>query len=274
MRRTTITTLAILLLQTCAFAATDLPKQGPLPDSKPTATKPAETSVEKPDTETVTDQKDKTATEAEEETPNPEEEKEVKAPAPPPVETEDPAAYAGCIADLKAIGASFREVDRIDDGNGCGIDKPLIVDKVLPGVSLSPPATIRCETALQLARTSKQFIIPAARTGLPGKAALTSINQASGYVCRLRNSAKTGKISEHARGNGIDIASLSFGKTTVPMRIVKQEDSTLEDAFQRTFNAAACLYFTTVLSPGSDAAHQDHMHLDVIERRGGYRYCR
>jgi len=33
-------------------------------------------------------------------------------------------------------------------------------------------------------------------------------------------------------------------------------------AFQRALNAAACLYFTTVLSPGSDETHRDHMHLD------------
>ena len=38
--------------------------------------------------------------------------------------------------------------------------------------------------------------------------------------------------------------------------------------------AAACLYFTTVLSPGSDETHRDHMHLDGMKRTGGYRYCR
>uniref|UniRef100_UPI002617FC8A extensin family protein n=1 Tax=uncultured Rhizobium sp. TaxID=155567 RepID=UPI002617FC8A len=43
---------------------------------------------------------------------------------------------------------------------------------------------------------------------------------------------------------------------------------------QRSLNAMACLYFTTVLSPGSDAAHQDHLHLDVIKRNSGFRYCR
>jgi len=35
-----------------------------------------------------------------------------------------------------------------------------------------------------------------------------------------------------------------------------------------------CLFFRTVLSPGSDATHQDHLHLDVLERKGGYLYCR
>ena len=56
--------------------------------------------------------------------------------------------------------------------------------------------------------------------------------------------------------------------------IARQDDGTAEAAFQRALNALACLYFTTVLSPGSDAAHQDHLHLDVIKRRSGFRYCR
>ena len=44
--------------------------------------------------------------------------------------------------------------------------------------------------------------------------------------------------------------------------------------FQRAVTASACLYFKTVLDPGSDAAHETHLHLDVIERRNDYRYCR
>jgi hypothetical protein len=35
----------------------------------------------------------------------------------------------------------------------------------------------------------------------------------------------------------------------------------------------ACSYFTTVLGPGSDPYHGNHFHVDVLERRGGYRIC-
>ncbi|MDY6961676.1 MAG: extensin family protein, partial [Pseudomonadota bacterium] len=54
----------------------------------------------------------------------------------------------------------------------------------------------------------------------------------------------------------------------------RAEDGTLEGAFQRTASAGACLHFTTVLAPGSDPTHMDHLHLDVLERESGYRYCR
>jgi Extensin-like protein C-terminus len=35
----------------------------------------------------------------------------------------------------------------------------------------------------------------------------------------------------------------------------------------------ACARFTTVLGPGSDGYHENHVHLDLLERRSGYRIC-
>jgi len=194
-------------------------------------------------------------------------------PPPPPVEAESEADAALCQRALTELGAEFTPISRIDDGDGCGIDKPIRIKTLMTGVQIAPEATVRCETALQLARWVQSAVIPAAGVALADKGKLTTVDQASGYVCRKRNNASVGKISEHARGNGIDLAGLTFEKGSVPMKIVTQEDSTLEGAYQRSLNATACLYFTTVLSPGSDAAHQDHMHLDVIGRKGGYRLC-
>lgn len=172
------------------------------------------------------------------------------------------------------MGATFEEDKRVDDGNGCGMDRPITVTTLSPSVALEPKGTFRCETALQLARMTRDMIGPAANLSLSDMGALKAVNHASGYVCRNRNSAETGKMSEHARGNAVDIAALTFERGTVPMVIAKQDDGTFAAAFQRSLNAFACLYFTTVLSPGSDAAHQDHLHLDVIKRKSGFRYCR
>jgi hypothetical protein len=36
---------------------------------------------------------------------------------------------------------------------------------------------------------------------------------------------------------------------------------------------SVCARFTTVLGPGSDGYHEDHVHVDLAERRGGYRIC-
>ncbi|HKD27934.1 MAG TPA: extensin family protein [Xanthobacteraceae bacterium] len=39
--------------------------------------------------------------------------------------------------------------------------------------------------------------------------------------------------------------------------------------------SAACGWFTTVLSPGADAAHTDHLHVDMAQHgtRDRYRIC-
>ncbi len=190
-----------------------------------------------------------------------------------PVSKEDPAELQACLSALKASGTKFEKADDIDDGGGCGIDKPITVSEILHGIKITPKATIRCQTALQLARWTKQTVLPAAKIAFDGET-VTSIQNAYDYVCRRRNNAPTGKLSEHARGNALDIGgfTLSNGKT-VNIK-PRDDDSTLEGAFQRTVRASACLYFTTALGPGSDRAHKTHLHLDILERRGGYRYCR
>jgi hypothetical protein len=193
-------------------------------------------------------------------------------PPPPPLVKEDPEELKACLADITALGAKFAPTDPIDEGNGCGIEKPIDVSEVLPGVSLGG-ATMRCQTAQALGHWLKDTVQPALNIAMPGRR-ITGLVPGSTYACRLRNSAATGKMSEHARGSAFDVAAFKLDNGEKMMMKPRDEDATMEGAFQRTATAGACLHFTTVLSPGSDAAHEDHLHLDVLERKGGYRYCR
>ena len=193
-------------------------------------------------------------------------------PPPPPVAKEDPEALEACLTDLAALGTKYETASRIDDGDGCGIDQPLEVAEVLPGIDTGG-AQMRCETARALGRWLKDTVNPALNIAMPGRK-IAGLTTGSTYACRLRNGASTGKISEHARGNAIDIAAFRLDDGTEVTMKPRVEDGTMEGAFQRTATAGACLHFSTVLSPGSDAAHQDHLHLDVLERKSGYRYCR
>lgn len=193
---------------------------------------------------------------------------------PEPVKPEDPAALEACLGALKEIGAEFKKLEPIrDEEQGCGVEAPIELSVVLPDIKLEPSGTMRCETALALSRWTKEMVLPAAALALPEKK-VTAIANASTYICRNRNSAETGKISEHAKGNAVDISTIAFDKGEPLVMKPRGEDGTPEGAFQRTITAAACLFFRTVLSPGSDATHQDHLHLDVLERKGGYLYCR
>ncbi|OCP09173.1 MULTISPECIES: extensin family protein [unclassified Ensifer] len=299
-------TFPLILLSLLVLTGASLPKSGPIPIKKPPTAAGDEETVPAPDKKPPTpaeDTKDGMAQEApagdgkrpvpqpkpangvEQSTKDKEpavDEKEERAdekkePAPivyPPVEAENAAEYAKCVADLKALGATFVEAKRIDEGKGCGIDKPLEVSSILPDVTLAPKGLMRCETALALARWTKEAAQPAAEVAFDKTVRIEALNQASAYVCRLRNNATTGKISEHAHGNAVDIASFTLSDGTAISIQPRDEDGTMDGAFQRAVTASACLYFKTVLDPGSDAAHETHLHLDVVDRRNGYRYCR
>jgi len=276
-RSISLTSAVILLM------AASLPQTGPLPEQKPdqqraqpsgTPPIPAEKPAASPDKPVVPPEKpdaqpeDKPATPPEEQTTG-----EMQGPPrpPPTVASEPDEEHQACLKELTAMGAIFKEIPRIDDGNGCGIDKPISLASPLPGIEFKPQGTMRCEAALALAQWMKESVLPSAAALDNGK--IVAINQASTYICRLRNNASTGKISEHARGNAIDVASFTFENGKTIAIEPRREDPTLTGAFQRAASASACLYFTTVLDPESDAAHETHFHLDVIERNGGFRYC-
>ncbi|WP_246617631.1 extensin family protein [Rhizobium populisoli] len=250
--------------------------QAPAPDNaEPQANPPAIAEVPVPQSKPATPEQPVTA--ATDIGPKPdgkeiEEQKAEAPPPPPPLVKENPEELKACLAELTTLGAKFEPTDPIDDGNGCGIEHPIDVDEVLPGVNLGG-ATMRCKTAVTMAHWLKDTVQPAMNIAMPGRK-IVGLVPGSTYACRLRNSAATGKISEHARGNAYDVAAFKLDNGERMEMKPRVEDSTIEGAFQRTATAGACLHFTTVLSPGSDAAHETHLHLDVLERKGGYRYCR
>ncbi|MGI2031531.1 extensin family protein [Rhizobium panacihumi] len=262
--------------------AADVPKPMPKPEpptentAKPENTDKAEQKLEgeKP---AAKEDEQKTAEPGKADQPKTDDEKkeEEKAenPPPPPLEKEDPEELKACLADITALGTKFETIPAITgEEPGCGIEQPIAVKEILPGVDTGG-AQMRCETAKALATWMKDNVQPAMSVAMPGRR-VTGIVPGSTYACRLRNSASSGKVSEHARGNAIDVAAFKLDNGETFEMKPREEDSTLEGAFQRTATASACLYFSTVLSPGSDATHQDHLHLDVLDRKNGYRYCR
>jgi hypothetical protein len=103
---------------------------------------------------------------------------------------------------------------------------------------------------------------------------LSAIGIGSSYVCRRRNNAETGKLSEHATGNAVDISGFVFSDGSRFDIQLRDRTGTAQESFQKAIRFGACQYFTTVLGPGSDAHHDDHLHFDLAQRRGGYRLCR
>ncbi|ROU04132.1 extensin family protein [Histidinibacterium lentulum] len=186
----------------------------------------------------------------------------------------EPDVYAECLAALDALGTVYGERETIaePDDRDCGIVNPVTVSQILPGVALSPPGPMRCETARALAEWTRDHVLPV--TGrLPRRGALETLETGSTYVCRRRNNAEEGKPSEHSFGNAVDIMGMTFAEGP-PLDIrLREGDGDLEEAAQRAIRGAACIHFATVLGPGTDASHEDHLHLDVVQRRGDFRLC-
>lgn len=230
------------------------PKESPVPAEKPDGGPPPTPEPSPPDGKAV-----EKGTAAED------------ADSQPEIVHEDPALLKTCLADLQALGTRFSRIDPIKEVNGCGIEAPIKVDALLPGLSLGG-AVMRCETARSLARWVQTSVQPGLAVARPGRK-ITSLKPGTTFACRLRNNASSGMISEHARGNGFDVAAFELDNGDGIEMKPRQDDHTLEGAFQKAATAGACLFFTTVLAPGSDTAHETHLHVDVKERKNGYRIC-
>jgi hypothetical protein len=131
-------------------------------------------------------------------------------------------------------------------------------------VALKPAATLACPIVSQLDRWITESVQPAALRwfGAP----VVEIKQISAYSCRGMNGNPSAHISEHAFGNALDIAAF----TLADGRRITVKDGWRgmpeEQGFLRDVQGAACQQFTTVLAPGSNAYHYDHIHVDLMRR--------
>lgn len=167
-------------------------------------------------------------------------------------------------------GLTGQRLPRITSTNqGCGIDDPVRISAV-QGITLSPAATMNCDTARAFDRWVREAMLPAIGNRGGG---VDQIVIGSHYACRPRNNQRGARISEHGRGNAIDVMSF---------RLADGERVTVEDDFRRGRHRRAmqrmyddaCGIFRTTLGPNSDRFHYNHFHFDLARHRNGGTYCR
>ena len=183
-------------------------------------------------------------------------------PAPPP-----PSACRLALTDAIAIAPSIPDIK--GPGECGGEDLVRLEAVVLPDkrrVSVKPAAILRCAMATEIANWIRIDMAPLA-TGLGS--VVSDLNNLDSFECRGRNGIAGAKMSEHGRANALDVhdlklangQSISFTDRTVPREV---RESVLH---------SMCARFTTVLGPGSDGYHEDHIHLDLMERHNNYKIC-
>ena len=197
------------------------------------------------------------------------------APEPPPPPQPSPAElYQDCQTQLRSAGVEFEALDKITDGR-CTVEAAVALISVsTPSGKVELPGHPRtlCAFGLKFGRWIGETAAPiiAAHAG----AALTAIDTGPGFECRARNGENSGKLSEHARGNAVDVVSFDLADR----RRITVGDTGLDEQLAialKGLRTSACGYFTTVLGPGSNEAHKNHLHFDLAlhGKSDNYRIC-
>ncbi|OQW54987.1 MAG: extensin [Proteobacteria bacterium SG_bin9] len=184
------------------------------------------------------------------------------APAPPP-----PSACRLALTDAIAIAPS---IPPIVGPGACGGDDLVRLEAVVlkdgKRVPLKPAATLRCKMAAAVADWVREDLAPLAE-GLSSTVA--ELDNFDSFDCRGRNRIAGARLSEHGKANALDVRGfrLSGGQ------MISLTERNVDRGLREKVLASVCARFSTVLGPGSDWYHEDHIHLDLAERRAGYRMC-
>jgi len=185
-----------------------------------------------------------------------------EAAGPPP-----PSACRLALTDEIAIAPS---IPSIHGPGACGGDDLVRLEAVvLPDksrVALTPAGIMRCTMATAVVNWIRNDVTPeVAKLG----SEIRALDNFDSYECRGRNGDPSAHLSEHGKANAIDV----HGFKLADGRMIELTDRTQPREFREAVLHSACTRFPTVLGPDSDWHHEDHIHLDLIERRSNYRIC-
>jgi hypothetical protein len=199
--------------------------------------------------------------------PAPAAEPEAAEPAAPPEKAAAPSACRLALTEALAVAPSIASIR--GPGACGGEDLVRLETVVLSGgqrVAMHPAAILRCPMASAVVDWVRTDLVALAQ-GLGSVPAV--VDNFDSFECRGRNRVAGAKLSEHGMANALDVR----GFTLANGRAISLTDRTEPRELREQVLHGACARFTTVLGPGSDWYHEDHIHFDLAERHGGYRIC-
>jgi hypothetical protein len=187
---------------------------------------------------------------------------EQAAPAPRPA--------SACRLALTEEIAVAPSIPDIHGAGGCGGEDLVRLEAVvLPDkrrVSLKPAAILRCTMASAIADWIRTDMAPLAAS-LGG--VISDLDNFDSFDCRGRNRVAGARLSEHGRANALDVRALKLANG----QSIALTDRTVSRDLRESVLHSMCARFSTVLGPGSDGYHEDHIHLDLMERNNNYKIC-
>jgi hypothetical protein len=173
------------------------------------------------------------------------------------------AAGRQCITALRRSNLRFESRGDVSGSGSCGIQNAVLVSRT--SFEFDRSTLIGCALAHRMAQFERAVIQPLAQRHLRQR--VVRVEVAAGYACRVVRGS--GRISQHALGNAIDISgfTLADGSTVSIGRDYRASDA--KGRFLREVAQRACSNFAVVLTPDSDADHALHFHFDI----GPSRHC-
>ncbi|MBR0774654.1 extensin family protein [Bradyrhizobium diazoefficiens] len=210
-----------------------------------------------------------------EEAPKAEDEAEPEKPGPDkpgkPAEAPPPEKQiSACRLALTEEVAIAPSIPDIRGPGACGGEDLVRLEAiVLPDkrkVPVKPAAILRCTMASAIADWVRKDMVPlAASLG----STISDLDNFDSFECRGRNRVAGALLSEHGKANALDVRSLKLANG----QSMGLTDRTVARDVRERVLRSVCARFSTVLGPGSDWYHEDHIHLDLAQRRNDYRIC-
>ena len=171
-----------------------------------------------------------------------------------------------CSSVLKSSRVAHAPIPDRVTGEGCGFTNAVEVARSTIRFNDSFPAS--CPLAVAWALFETHALQAAARRHLGQD--VVGVEHFGTYACRNLYHRPSGRRSEHATANAIDVAAFTLADGS---RVTVEGDwagDTRKAAFLRAVRDGACRFFDVVLSPDYNEAHRDHFHFDM----GSFRACR
>lgn len=176
-----------------------------------------------------------------------------------------------CMAALKEKSVRFAGLPNKSFDAGCRtIDTIKLMDF---GTATTNLGAMTCPLAANFTDWARYAVRPAAKQYLG--ADVIRIETMGTFNCRNIYGGRSGKLSEHAFANAVDVSAFVLRDGRRVSVLAGWNGSSEERAFLRRLHQSACKRFGTVLGPDYNSAHANHFHLDMARSMSnGTSFCR
>ncbi|HVR49917.1 MAG TPA: extensin family protein [Pseudorhodoferax sp.] len=171
-----------------------------------------------------------------------------------------------CMALLAETPWRYHPVPDRNNADGCGLRDAIQVQRT--SLEIGRAFTLSCPAAASIALWERHVVQPQAQLhfGMP----VRRMEHFGSYACRNIAGSGTGRRSEHATANALDVAAFVLQDGRRISLADHWNGGGSSAAFLHAVHRGACDFFKGVLGPDYNQAHHDHFHLDP----GPFRICR